>query len=96
MKIGTHIGVCTAIGVAASWHIASTLNNAISQEHQLDMFETANKVLQAPIIVEAGQAIVPTAPGLGIEVDEHFVRAHSAEVWSISFDQNQHNISSST
>ena len=89
LRIGTHIGVCTAIGVAASWHVASTLSNAISQEHQLDMFETANKVLLTPLIVEAGQAIIPTLGGLGTEVDEDFVRAHSSEIWSISFDHNQ-------
>ncbi len=88
LKIGTHIGVCTAIGVAASWHVASTLTNAISQEHQLDMFETANKVLRSPLAVEAGHAVVPTLSGLGIDVDEDFVRAHSAEVWNISFDSN--------
>ncbi len=90
LKIGTHIGVCTAIGVAASWHIASTLTNSISQEHQLDMFETANKVLRSPLVVEAGHAFVPTSAGLGIDVDEDFVCAHSAEVWNISFDSNQH------
>jgi len=96
LKIGTHIGVCTAIGVAVSWHISSTLINAISQEHQLDMFETANKVLQTPLVVEAGHAILPNGAGLGIEVNEDFIRSHSAEVWNILIDHNQHYISSLT
>ena len=90
MKVGPHIGVCTAIGVAASWHVASVLINAIPQEHQLDMFGVANMVLNTPLMVEGGKAIVPTGPGLGIDVDEDFIRAHSAETWTISFQGTAH------
>jgi len=83
LQVGPHIGVCTAIGVAATWHITSAIPRPVSQEHQLDMFETANKVLQSPLQVEAGQAIVPEGIGLGISVDEDFVRAHSSQTWLI-------------
>jgi L-alanine-DL-glutamate epimerase-like enolase superfamily enzyme len=84
LQIAPHIGVCTAIGVAATWHVTSVITNAASQEHQLDMFETANKVLNTPLEVEGGQAIVPTRIGLGISVNEDFVRAHSSETWWVS------------
>jgi L-alanine-DL-glutamate epimerase-like enolase superfamily enzyme len=84
LQVAPHIGVCTAIGVAATWHMTSVIANAASQEHQLDMFETANKVLNTPLEVEGGQAIVPTRIGLGISVNEDFVRAHSAKTWVIT------------
>jgi D-galactarolactone cycloisomerase len=83
LRIAPHIGVCTAIGVAATWHMASVIPDPVSQEHQLDMFETANKVLTAPLRVKEGQAIVPSGIGLGVNVDEDFVKAHSVERWSL-------------
>jgi L-alanine-DL-glutamate epimerase-like enolase superfamily enzyme len=86
LQVAPHIGVCTAIGVAATWHITSVVSNATSQEHQLDMFETANKILHTPLHVEAGKAIVPTGIGLGVFVNEEFVRAHSSDTWLISAD----------
>lgn len=90
LQAAPHIGVCTAIGVAATWHVTSVIANAAAQEHQLDMFETANKVLVKTLQVEAGKAIVPTGAGLGIEVDEDFVRANSPETWLISEAESKH------
>jgi L-alanine-DL-glutamate epimerase-like enolase superfamily enzyme len=84
LRIAPHIGVCTAIGVAATWHVTSVLQNPVSQEHQLDMFETSNKVLKSSLRVEAGHAVVPSNAGLGIEVDESFIIDHSPERWSIT------------
>ena len=84
LKVAPHIGICTAIGIAATWHVTSIIKNPISQEHQLDMFGTVNKVLLNSLQVEAGEAIVPTGIGLGIEVDENFIRANSSETWLIT------------
>lgn len=84
LKVAPHIGVCTAIGISATWHIASLISNPVAQEHQLDMFDTANKVLIKPLQVEKGLALVPDDIGLGITIDESFVTAHSTEKWIIS------------
>ncbi len=84
LRISPHIGVCTAIGVAATWHVTSTLENAMYQEHQLDMFDTANLVLNTPLLVDNGKAIVPTGAGLGISVNEDFIRKNSSETWIVS------------
>src|SRR5690606_31325705 len=86
LVIAPHIGVCTAIGVAATWHVSSVYSEGTSQEHELDMFEIANRLLKAPLKVEKGKAIVPSGVGLGIEVDEEFIRKHSPGYWSISGD----------
>lgn len=78
MNITFHVGVCTAIGVAATWQMTSQLLNPMLQEHQYELFLTANKVLQEPLKVSEGQAVLPSGAGLGINVDEKFVRSHSA------------------
>jgi L-alanine-DL-glutamate epimerase-like enolase superfamily enzyme len=83
LQTAPHIGVCTAVGMAATWHVTAVLPYAVPQEHQLDMFPVANKVLTTPLLVENGRAIVPRNPGLGIEVNEDFVKAHSADQWRI-------------
>lgn len=83
LQVSPHIGVCTAIGIAATWHASAILPDII-QEHQLDMFETANKILFTPLQVERGEAIVPTGSGLGITVDEDFVKVNSSDRWAIS------------
>ena len=84
LRIAPHLGVCTAIGVAATWQVTSVIQDPVSQEHQLDMFPVANKVLVSPLQVENGCAVVPGGYGLGISVDEDFVRAHSSEHWQIT------------
>ncbi len=84
LKMAPHLGVCTAIGVAATWQVTSVIREPVSQEHQLDMFPVANKLLLYPLQVENGAAVVPEGPGLGISVDEDFIRDHSTEHWLIS------------
>ena len=84
LRVALHIGVCTAIGIAATWHMAASIEQSLAQEHQLDLFETANRVLQAPLITREGRAIIPSSAGLGIEVDEDFIRANSSEMRRIT------------
>jgi D-galactarolactone cycloisomerase len=84
LRVAPHLGVCTAIGVAATWQVTSVIKDPVSQEHQLDMFPVANKVLIDPLQVEKGCAVVPGGYGLGITVNEDFVRAHSSEYWLIT------------
>lgn len=74
-----HIGVCTAVGVAATWHFAAALPGELVQEHQLDLLVLGNRVLNEPLEVQNGTAVVPAAAGLGITVNEDFIRANSAD-----------------
>lgn len=79
-----HVGVCTAIGVAASWHMASQMEKSMIQEHQYELFETANKILVEPLQVYEGHAILPTGHGLGIQVNEQFIRSNCTEIIKIA------------
>lgn len=90
LKVAPHIGVCTAVGVVATWHIASVIKGVLTQEHQLGMFETANMVLNEPLKVINGEAILPTGTGLCVSVDEEFIIKHSPEKWRIDMQNNKH------
>lgn len=79
-----HVGVCTGIGMAATWQVAASLPNFLIQEHQFDLFETANRFLATPLTTERGQLVVPPAPGLGVRVSEETVLRHSVEHWTVA------------
>jgi L-alanine-DL-glutamate epimerase-like enolase superfamily enzyme len=79
LPVALHVGVSTAIGVAATWHVASALPNFYIQEHQENIFEVANRLLRTPLIEDKGLLVVPHGPGLGIHVDGDYVQAHSVE-----------------
>ena len=85
-QVGLHIGVFTAIGMAATWQTAAALPNFLVQEHQLDLFGPVNKILKSPLEERNGLLQVPTGPGLGVEVDEPVVLEETVEHWVI--DEN--------
>jgi D-galactarolactone cycloisomerase len=79
-----HVGVCTGVAMAATWQLAAALPSFLIQEHQFDLFETANSLLRTPLRETGGQLQAPMAPGLGIEVDEEAVVRHATEHWVVT------------
>lgn len=79
-----HVGVCTGIGVAATWQVAAALPDYLIQEHQPKMLPAANRTLREPLVEKDGMLVVPAAPGLGVEVDEEAIRAHAEEHWVVT------------
>jgi L-alanine-DL-glutamate epimerase-like enolase superfamily enzyme len=78
-----HLGVSTGIGLAATWNVAAALPNFLIQELQLDLFANQMKVLKTPLTIECGHLCVPQSCGLGVEVDESYVEAHTTEHWLV-------------
>ncbi|MDO8542393.1 MAG: mandelate racemase/muconate lactonizing enzyme family protein [Opitutaceae bacterium] len=78
-----HTGVCTGIGMAATWQLAAALPGEIPQEHQQDLFEAVGAVLKTPLVQRNGRLIVPQQPGIGVEVNEDAVAAMSTEHWIV-------------
>lgn len=78
-----HTGVCTGIGMAATWQVAAALSADIPQEHQTDLFETAGRLLHTPLTERQGRLLVPSRPGIGVEVDEPAVAALATEHWKV-------------
>lgn len=84
VPVALHTGVVTAVGMAASWQIASALPNFLVQEFQPVMFETFASLVEETLSAEHGAIRVPTGPGLGVNVDEVQVRAMSTGVAEVS------------
>jgi L-alanine-DL-glutamate epimerase-like enolase superfamily enzyme len=78
-----HTGVCTGIGMAATWQAASAMPGSIPQEHQHDLFETSNRVLKTKLNETKGVLTVPEGPGIGVEVDEAVVKEFATEHWIV-------------
>ena len=79
-----HVGVCTGIGMAATWQVAAALpESGLPQEHQFAPFEVANRFLKTPLEAREGKLIVPQRPGIGVEVDEAKVLSFATEHWVI-------------
>jgi L-alanine-DL-glutamate epimerase-like enolase superfamily enzyme len=83
VPVTLHTGVCTGIGMAASWQVAAALPGELPQEHQEDLFAIAGSVLCTPLEQRAGRLIVPERPGIGVEVDETAVRRLATEHWVV-------------
>jgi galactonate dehydratase len=83
LPVALHTGVVTAVGMAASWQIASALPNFCVQEFQPVMLETFGHLVDEKLTASDGVLHVPTGPGLGVSVDEAEVRAMAAAVVDI-------------
>ena len=75
VPVALHNGAVTSIGMAATWHVAASIDNFLVQELEPQMLELFNPWLRTPLEVRNGCAVVPPGPGLGIELDEERFRA---------------------
>jgi D-galactarolactone cycloisomerase len=79
-----HTGVCSGIGMAATWQVAASLPMEVPQEHQFHLFECAMRLLKTPLSVDRGRLIVPTESGIGVVVDEEAVKRTATEYWTVT------------
>ena len=59
----------TAIGLAATVHAAAGMPNFLITEYFVN-FEEVSKAIATPLVPVNGVITLPTAPGLGVEIDE--------------------------
>jgi L-alanine-DL-glutamate epimerase-like enolase superfamily enzyme len=78
-----HTGVCTGVGMAATWQVAAALPGDLPQEHQHDLVAAGSQVLKTPLEQRNGLLLVPTRAGIGVEVDEDAVRSLSSAQWVV-------------
>jgi L-alanine-DL-glutamate epimerase-like enolase superfamily enzyme len=67
---------CGPIVGAANVQLATCSPNFLILEGILDWGGFHSRILKTPMPWEAGYVIPPTAPGLGVELDEDVARAH--------------------
>ncbi|MBL8700092.1 MAG: cycloisomerase [Alphaproteobacteria bacterium] len=62
--------------------VASTPNVSLGAEFYTSTYVIGVEILATPIVIRNGRNVVPTGPGLGVEVDERAVRSVSVDVRS--------------
>lgn len=70
LPIALHVGVGLGIYLAATVQVAAAIPNLSIMEHQPLMYELGNRMLNEPLVCRSGAYELPTAPGLGVVVDE--------------------------
>jgi galactonate dehydratase len=70
------------INVLAGAHVAMTVPNLYRLEARRIAFDFYNAFLDRPLVVRDGDLIVPDRPGLGLELDMDYLRAHALPGWS--------------
>jgi muconate cycloisomerase len=63
------------LAIAAGLHmVAATPNIALGAEFYTSTWVMGVEILKNPIVIEKGATLVPTGPGLGVDIDEEAVR----------------------
>lgn len=65
-----HVSIGSAIQFAASAHLAAAVPNFVIMEYWIGENPMGNAVLRTPLRLENGMLVVPTGPGLGLEIVE--------------------------
>lgn len=75
LRFVPHISIAMGPQIAAALHFASAVPHAGLAEYNPSVLEVANRFLTRRIELDGARYIVPSAPGLGIEIDEGKLRA---------------------
>ncbi len=66
----------TALGLAATVHAAAGMPNFLITEYFVN-FEEVSQAIGTPLVPQNGVITLPTAPGLGVEIDEEALAAYA-------------------
>lgn len=75
LRFVPHISIAMGPQIAAALHFASAVPRAGLAEYNPSVLEMANRFLTRRIELDGARYVVPSAPGLGIEIDEGKLRA---------------------
>ena len=70
MRFVPHVSIAMGPQIAAALHFASVVPRANLAEYNPSVLDVANRFLTRRIELDGPRYIVPSAPGLGIEIDE--------------------------
>lgn len=76
MAEANYVAVCphnhnsTTISLAATLQVAAMIPNFLITEYFVNFTQKGNEILKTPFELVDGHFVVPTGPGLGIEIDE--------------------------
>jgi galactonate dehydratase len=78
VAVAPHNYNSTALGLAATLHAAAAMPNFLIAEYFVDLAGRSRELVACPPEPAGGYLELPTAPGLGVEVDEAAVRSRRA------------------
>ena len=67
VQLAPHVSIALGPQIAAAVHLSSALSGSTVCEFNPTVFESSNRLLREPLVMEGACYQVPTAPGLGIE-----------------------------
>jgi galactonate dehydratase len=70
VTVAPHNYNSTAIGLAATLQVCAAIPNFLITEYFVNFTARGDEISQNPIRVENGYIPLPTAPGLGVDLDE--------------------------
>ncbi len=70
VAVAPHGHSSTTVGLAASLQLAAGIPNFLIMEYPVAWEPVANEIARNPLTVEDGAIALPTAPGIGIDLDE--------------------------
>ncbi len=70
VSVVPHISIAMGPQIAAALHFAAACSNVELAEYNPAVFSVANRFLMRPLAVNGAEYVMPTDPGLGIEIDE--------------------------
>lgn len=73
----------SAIGIAASLHLAAVCPTTRCMEMDVRSNPLRTALLTEPLRVVNGEVVVPTMPGLGVELDRDVVDRHCIDSWEV-------------
>jgi galactonate dehydratase len=73
IMVAPHSGTLGPIAEFAALHLLAAIPNALMLERIEGDWPGRNEVISAPPVLEKGHLLVPTTPGLGVEINEEAV-----------------------
>ncbi|HUC61020.1 MAG TPA: mandelate racemase/muconate lactonizing enzyme family protein [Alphaproteobacteria bacterium] len=70
IMVAPHSGTLGPVAEFAALHLLAAIPNALMLERIENDWPGRNEVISAPPVLEGGHLLVPTAPGLGVDIDE--------------------------
>jgi galactonate dehydratase len=83
IAVSPHNYNSTVLGLASTVHASATMPNFIITEYFLPFVEFGDKVSPNQLKPRNGYIDLPTAPGLGVDIDEKALTEHPAKVYTL-------------
>ena len=77
VAVAPHNYNSTTIGLAATIHAAAVMPNFLITEYFVNFEALGQEIATPPFVVENGYIALPTAPGLGLDLNEDALARHT-------------------